>query len=209
MIDADTLFHLKEKYGNIYSVEIKGKTFVFRELTFHEYKKVMYLRDIDEFSSADIEDAIINFSVVYPDDFDLNSIPPGNVTSLADRVLDISGITSVQLAKSILEEKRYEVNEVKNLMKAFVLATISSYTPEQLEAMTFSELAEKVALSEKIIEIKQAIHNIPSNDISLQLIDPEEEAEKEKQKAARYNLSRKPGEAKFEDPIAHQLWGGG
>ena len=40
-------------------------------------------------------------------------------------------------------------------MKAFVLATITSYSVDELDEMTFSQLAEKVALSEKIIEIKQ------------------------------------------------------
>lgn len=208
MIDSDTLFHLKEKYGRLYSVEIRGLTVIFRELTFQEYKKIMYLKDIEDNSTADIEDYILQYSIIYPDGFDLNKIPAGNVSSLAENILEISGITSVKLAKAILEEKRIEVNEVKNLMKAFVLATITSYTPEQLEAMTFSELAEKVALSEKIIEIQQGIHNIPSNNISLQLIDPEEEEEKHKQKAARYNLSKKPGEAAYDDPIAQKLWGG-
>lgn len=209
MIDSDVLFHLKEKYGNVYSVIIRNFNLVFRELTFQEYNKILYLRELDDFSSADIEDFILNYSIVYPEDFDLNKIPAGSVSALAENVLEISGITSVKLAISILEQKRAEVNEVKNLMKAFVLATISSYTPEQLEAMTFSDLAEKVALSEKIIEIQQAIHNIPSNNISLQLIDPEEEQEKEKERASKYNLSRKEGEAKYEDPIAHKLWGGG
>lgn len=209
MIDSDTLFSLKQKYGNIYSVDIKGQPCVFRELTFSEYNKILYLKDLEDYSSADVEDVILEYSVVYPDNFDINRIPPGYVSSLAGNVLDISGITSVKLAKTILEEKREEANEVKSLMKAFVLATITSYTPEQLEAMTFSELAEKVALSEKIIEVKQAIQNIPSNNVSLQLIDPEEEEEKERQRAARHNLSKKPGEAAYEDPIAQKLWGGG
>lgn len=207
MIDSDIVFKLKEKYGNIYSVNIKGVEVVFRELTFQEYKKILYLRELNDFSSADIEDVIISYSIVYPEDFDWNKIPAGNVSALAEDVLDISGITSAKLAKSILEQKRIEANEVKNLMKAFVLATITSYTPEQLEAMTFSELAEKVALSEKIIEIQQAMNNIPANNMTLQLIDPEEELEKEKQTAARHNLSKKAGEASYEDPVAQKLWG--
>jgi hypothetical protein len=153
MEDSNLIFSFKEKYGNVYSAEIKGIEVVFRELTFYEYKKILYLKDLYDYSSADIEDYILQYSVVYPEDFDINKIPPGNVSALAEKVLDISGITSVKLAKRILEEKRIEANEVKNLMKAFVLATISSYNPEDLEAMTFSELAEKVALSEKIIEI--------------------------------------------------------
>lgn len=207
MLDSQLVFELKNKYGNIYSVEIKKTIFIFRELTFKEYNQILHYQDLDDSSSADIEDLILQFSIVYPENFDINKIPPGNVSSLAEDVLDISGITSAKLAKRILEEKRIQANEVKNLMKAFVLATISSYSPEQLEDMTFSELAEKVALAEKIIEIKQGINGVQPNNLVLQLIDPEEELQKEKTRAARHNLSKKEGEAAYEDPIAQKLWG--
>lgn len=207
MEDSNLIFSFKEKYGNVYSADIKGVEVVFRELTFYEYKKILYLKDLYDYSSADIEDYILQYSIVYPENFDINKIPPGNVSALAEKVLDISGITSVKLAKRILEEKRIEANEVKNLMKAFVLATISSYNPEDLEAMTFSELAEKVALSEKIIEIQQAINGIEPNNVSLQLIDPDEQEEDKKRSAARHNLSKMPGEAVYDDPIAQKLWG--
>lgn len=209
MLDSELIFSLKSKYGNIYSVSIKGRDVVFRELTFKEYNKILYLQGLDGFSSADIEDLILSFAIVYPEQFDVMSIPPGIVSSLSQEILDISGFFTVSLAKSILEQKRYEATEVKNLMKAFVLATISTYTPEDLEDMTFSELAEKVALSEKIIEIKQSMNGLEPSNLSLQLIDPEEEKEKEKVKAARHNLSKKEGEAAYEDPIARKLWGSG
>lgn len=209
MLDPELIFALKSKYGNIYSVTIKGRDVIFRELTFKEYNKILYLQNLDGFSSADMEDLILTYAVIYPENFDIMSIPPGIVSSLSQEILDISGFFTVSLAKSILEQKRYEATEVKNLMKAFVLATISTYTPEHLEEMTFSELAEKVALSEKIIEIKQNMNGIEATNLSLQLIDPEEEAQKEKVKAARHNLSKKEGEAAYEDPIAKKLWGSG
>jgi hypothetical protein len=91
-------------------------------------------------------------------------------------------------------------------MKAFVLAAIPTYKPDDLDEMTFSQLSEKVALSEKIIEIKQTMNGIEPTNMSLELIDPEEEEIKAKQKAARHNLSRKEGEAEYDDPIAQKLW---
>jgi len=93
-------------------------------------------------------------------------------------------------------------------MKAFVLATIVKYSPEDLDNMTFSKLAENVALAEKIIEIKQNINGMEPTNVTLQLIDPEEEVAKEKDFANRFNSSRKDGEAVYEDPIAKKLWGG-
>ena len=207
MLDSQLIFDLKNRYGNIYSVDIKGKTLVFRELTFKEYNQILYYKDLEDFSSADVEDLILEFSIVYPENFNLNLIPPGNVSSLAQEVLDLSGLTSARLAKSILNQKRDEATEVKNLMKAFVLATINTYSPEQLEEMTFSQLAERVALAEKIIEIKQGINGLESTSLTLQLIDPEEELEKERMHAARHNASKMPGAAQYEDPIAQKLWG--
>ena len=208
MLDSELIFELKNRYGNIYSVDIKKQTLVFRELRFSEHAKILHYQELEDSSSADIEDIILQYSIVFPENFDINKIPPGNVSALAQEVLELSGITSAKLAKRVLEQKREEASEVKNLMKAFVLATITSYTPEHLEEMTFSELAERVALAEKIIEIKQGMYGLPeSTDLKLELIDPEEEAEKEKQRAARHNLSKKEGEAAYEDPIAQKLWG--
>ena len=207
MLDSELISDFKSKYGNIYSVDIKGQTLIFRELTFKEYTNILYLKDLEDYSSADIEDLILIYAIIYPENFDTMKIPPGAVSTLSNEILDISGFFSVSVAKNILENKRIEATEVKNLMKAFVLATISSYSPEDLEQMTFSQLAEKVALAEKIIEIKQGINGLESTNLTLQLIDPEEELQKEKVRAARHNLSVKDGEAKYEDPIAKKLWG--
>lgn len=208
MDELSVIFSLKEKYGNLYSVTVKGVDLIFRELTFSEYKKINYLDQDKSSTYADVEDYIIENAIVYPENFDINKIPPGNVSILSEEILDISGFHSAKIAKNIMEMKRLESNEVKNLMKAFVLATIQSYSPEDLEDMTFSQLAERVALSEKIIEIKQSINGIEPTNIMLQLIDPEEELLKEKVRAQQHNQSKMPGAAEYDDPIARKLWGG-
>jgi len=112
------------------------------------------------------------------------------------------------MAKYVLSTKRDQANEVKNLMKAFVLATMSAYSPDDLEDMTFSQLAEKVALSEKVIEIKQNINGIESTNITLELIDPEEEIQKRKEMAEKHDKAKPAGAAGLDDPIANKLWGG-
>jgi hypothetical protein len=92
-------------------------------------------------------------------------------------------------------------------MKAFVLATISAYKPEDLDNLTYSQLAEKVAIAEKIIEITQSMHGIQPNNLKLELIDPEEEEEKQKSMEAKHDLAKGPGAAGLNDPIAQKLWG--
>ena len=206
-MEPGKLYELKKKYGSVFQTIIKDIEVVFRELTFSEYDKIAEYQNSGDYSSVDTEDLIIECAVVYPENFNINKIPPGMVTSLAEQIVDFSGFYSARLAKQILEDKREYANQVRSLMKAFVLATITSYSPEQLDDMTFSQLAEKVALSEKIIEIQQGINGVQSTDLRLELIDPEEEVQKEKQKAARHNLSKKEGEAEYDDPIAQKLWG--
>jgi len=208
MLDTNAIFELKYKYGNLYYITVKNVDLYFRELTFKEYEKILYLQESSDYSYADIEDIVLQQAIVYPIDFDLNNIPPGVVSSLAEEVIDISGFSSAKMAKYVLSTKRDQANEVKNLMKAFVLATMSAYSPDDLEDMTFSQLAEKVALSEKVIEIKQNINGIESTNITLELIDPEEEIQKRKEMAEKHDKAKPAGAAGLDDPIANKLWGG-
>jgi len=113
------------------------------------------------------------------------------VSALAEEILSESGFADPSKAKAVLDQKRADASQVRSLMKAFVLATITSYTAEDLDNLTYPKLAEKVALSEKIIEIKQAILGIESTNVSLKLIDPQEESK------SKANV----------DPIAEKLLG--
>jgi len=137
----------------------------------------------------------------------LDKYPAGLISALSEEILSESGFADPTKAKAVLQQKREEASQVRSLMKAFVLATITSYTPEDLDNLTYPKLAEKVALSEKIIEIQQAVLAIEPTNVSLKLIDPQEEEQKEKDLAEKYNKSRKDGEAKYQDPIAQKLWG--
>ena len=150
---------------------------------------------------------ILASCVVHPKDFDYNSIPAGMVSSISDEILDFSGFQTPKKAKSILDAKREKAGSVRGLMKAFVLATIATDSPEFLETLSFSQLAERVALAEQIIRVKQAINGMEPTEVTLALIDPEEEVKKAEDFKERYNKSRKDGEARIDDPIAQKLWG--
>jgi hypothetical protein len=208
MIDSEVFLELKLKYGPLYSVSVKGIDLLFRELTFSEFDKIDKLQDSGDFSSADAEDYILECTIVYPENFNVNKIPAGAVSSLSQEILDASGFSSARTAKRILEQKRIKASEVRSLMKAFVLATIHTYSPEDLDDMTFSQLSERVALAEKIIEVQQSVYGIELTNVKLDLIDPEEEALKEQIIAAQHDAKRKEGEARYNDPIAQKLLGG-
>jgi len=194
----------KKEHGNIFSVAIGSTEFIFREVTFSEFDDVISRQQTED--SAEAEDFLVRTALLYPEmaesDYDL--MPAGVVTSIAEEVLEQSGMASPKKAKGILEKYREQNTEVRSLMKAFILATMPAYKEEELDFLTFSQMAKKVALAEQIIKINQAAFGV-ENEITLDLIDPEEEAQKqdtEKQKHAAY---KKPGQAGAEDPIAQKL----
>lgn len=206
MLTPEILYQLKKQYGSIFQTTLKRDEVIFRELTFSEFDQIAEHEFLGE-NKAEIEDLVIKSAVIYPENIVLDSYPAGMVSSLADEILEESGFASPSRAKRVLDEKRENMSEVRNLMKAFVLSVMPSYSPEDLDNFTYSKLAEKVALAEKIIEIKQNTLGIEPTNVSLQLIDPEEEQKKIQDKAERYNKSRKDGEATYQDPIAQKLWG--
>lgn len=207
-MSPEVLLELKIKYGPLYAISVKGIDLCFRELRYHEFDVIQKMQESNDYSTADCEDYVLQATIVYPENFNIDKIPAGAVSSISEEILEISGFGSARHAKRVLNEKRAKASEVRGLMKAFVLATITAYSPEDLDNMSFSELAEKVALAEKIIEIQQSIYGIEPTQVQLNLIDPEEEREKERARAANYNASRKQGEAAYEDPVARKLWSG-
>lgn len=209
MVDPEIVSELKNKYGPLFAFSIKGIDLLFRQLTFEEYDLIILGQNSGFLSSADVEDKIIEKTLVHPDQSFLERIPAGAVSSIAQEVIDGSGMFSARVAKGILEEKREKyAADVRALMKAFVLATMPAYLPEDLNKMTFSQLAENVILAEKIIEVTQTMNGLEPSQMKLDLIDPEEEIERQKALASNYNASRKQGEAAYEDPVARKLWNG-
>lgn len=80
MITSDLLFELRQKYGPLFSTEIRGNTVLFREITFKEFDRIIEIQDLEDGSSVDSEDEIIKTAVVYPEDFDLDRMPAGIVS---------------------------------------------------------------------------------------------------------------------------------
>lgn len=201
-MDESRIQEWKNTYGRIFSVSVRGTDYVFRELTFAEYKEFSKL---SQFSSADAEEAALKASLLYPEELDLDASPAGLVSSLVEEVLETSGLTNPKQAKVLMDEQREKAQEVLPLMKAFILSTISSYNDEELDDYTFYQLAEKVALAEQIIKVNQTAFGMDDNGLKFDLIDPEEEAAKEQEAAAKHTAQKKPGQAGYHDPIAERL----
>jgi len=194
----------KKEYGKLFSVTIGSTDFVFREITFAEFDEITALKD--SIDSAETEDFLVKKALLHPkmEDKDFDRLPAGIISSLADEILAFSGATDPKKAKEILDFHRQSSSDVRVLMKAFVLSTMPAYKEEELDHLTFDRLAEKVVLAEQIIKINQATMGI-ENEVTLDLIDPEEEQKKVQEQYKKDVIQRKPGQAVPGDPVAEKL----
>ena len=95
-MEPDKLYEIKKKYGSIFTASIKGQDIVFRELTFNEYDQIVEYQNSEDYTSLDSEDLVIKYAVVYPEDFSVDKLPPGIVSSLAKQIVDVSGFYSAR-----------------------------------------------------------------------------------------------------------------
>jgi hypothetical protein len=88
MVSPSFLYDVKKRYGSVFQTSIKKQEIIFRELTFAEYDQIAQHQSDPDFSSADAEELIIKYSIVYPEGFDYNQYPAGLVSSLAEEILE-------------------------------------------------------------------------------------------------------------------------
>ena len=192
-VDSNQIAEWKSKYGEIFAID----DCIFRSLTINEHKALTIHREWD---IAEAEDYIVKTTLLYPE-FSFLETKAGFITTLAEEILNLSGYGEVQFAKEKMTEARERCNEVINLMKIFIIAAIPAYNDEDLDRFTFAQLSFKVALAEQIITVRQG-------GSTLELIDPEEEAIKQKTKIEQELANKKPGQAISMDPIAQRLHAG-
>jgi len=189
--DGATIAGWKAQYGEVFAIG----DYVFRALCVGEHSEILRHKD---WTAAEAEDYVVMTTILHPDFHEVENKRAGLISSLAEEVLNLSGYGDVGFARKTMDEARERAAQVVNLMKSFIIAGISVYTDEDLDKYTFTQLADKVALAEQILEIRQG-------QSILQLIDPAEEQAKEQERLAKEAAKRKDGQATSADPIAQRL----
>lgn len=201
---AEQIHEWKQEYGDgeIYSTEIKGRVFVFRTLNVGEFMSLPIGQgNGDQF---ELEDLILSWGVLYPKNAELDRIPAGIASTIAEEILEVSGFLNPSRAKELLDQKREESGQLIQLMKIFISAAMPSFDVNRVNQMSFSKLIETVVMAEKIFEIQGAI--LRGDKVSLDLLDPNEELNNEAAERHNHALNRKPGQAGFNDPVADRLY---
>lgn len=199
-MDAAAVKAWKQAYGQVYSVNIRGVDYVFRALSFAEFDR---LRLDSPESAVDAEDQVVDLALLHPAEGPPPTAAAGIISSLAEQIINVSGFGSPGRMKEVLGEKRQLAEgDVRTTMKAYVIATMPSYRDEELDLLTFDQLAAKVALAEQILKLQRAAID---HEVTVDIIDPEEEAARAQQEKAKHAATRQPGQPVYDDPIAARL----
>lgn len=90
---------LKNKYGNIYQIEIADQRVIYKPLTRKEYKEVVAIKNDDsEELGFEREYAVAKFAIVYPQGKDLTNLLDnyaGVAEVITDECMKISGFLSI------------------------------------------------------------------------------------------------------------------
>jgi hypothetical protein len=184
-MDPELIAQWKKEYTDIYVIALEDVEFYYRALTLQEIEDIDILTDTDDSSSAEAEDWYVKVGVLYPTEMDLDDYLPGTISALATSILQISGLTDATFIVNSLEEERDKIQtDVIDMMKAFIITAMPTYTEEGLNALTVKEMIKKVIFAEQIFNLKQTINGIESSGVTFTIkLKGEEEAKPESPRA--------------------------
>lgn len=162
MIDASVIADWRLQYGDIYTANLGGKDYYFRALTLGEIEFVKN-RFVEDPSSADLEDAYVEVGLIYPND-NLDKMKAGYISSLAQEIMRVSGISDAEFTIQSLQDTRIAVEEdIVEMMKVFVMTAMPIATEDYLNSLNMKQLVKKVIQSEKILSLQQTVNGIESD----------------------------------------------
>lgn len=191
----------KKEFKEVFSITAKGQLYYFRSLRVAELEALPLGKD--GVGALDVEDLVLGLGILWPTAIEFDSIPAGIASTISEEILTASGFSSPKVAKEFLEGEKAKTDDLFILMKAYIIAAMPAYKEDDFDHLTFRELARKVALAEKVLEVHQASYQ--SESVTLDLIDPEEELEEEQKKARKHNSMKTDGHASYDDPVARKL----
>lgn len=130
-MDRTRLHQLKDEYWNIYQSEILGYTFIWREVSRAEFKRIVrYFTD-----PYDQEDEICKLCLIEPAEFDFESCEAGVATMLADHIIKESGFSSEPTGKisETLNMYRNELGDFQNQVSCIIHEAFPTLDIEEIE----------------------------------------------------------------------------
>lgn len=143
---------LKEKHRYLYLVDISD--FANSKLTSSAIVRPLTRREFSFYSELEgheVERAIVDACVLYPDTDLLDECTLGIDNYLSRAVLNISGFSSEDTLIDGVIEAREEAKSLESAITIYICKAFPKYTPDDVDDMTFMEQMRLVALAEQII----------------------------------------------------------
>jgi len=196
-VPANFIKEWKAIHGEVFQVEAGGIEFVFRALTYKEFDQIA--ENVE--SAVDVEDEMVRIGVLWPENMDWDSQNPGLITALYEEINYVSCLDGdVSRSKDLLDDWRMKISGIRGEMKAFILLAMPQYKSKDLDEFTYYQLAELVALSERVVYLRQISEGIEVREkFRLEIYSQEEIEALNNQKVSER------GNATVNDPVARKL----
>ena len=142
---------LLEKYKNVFICELGEEVYIYKLLTKLEYD-ILTSQIEDE---LDLQDAVVENCVLYPEDLIAEDMLPGEVYQLSSEIVNQSCVLPEDRLL-MLEIFSAETAQLDNVMCSLILRAFPAYKWEELENMTYPELYKMYCRAEwHIINVLQ------------------------------------------------------
>lgn len=140
----------KEKYGDLYQLDLGPKKITYRLLTWKERKVFFDLINSNVMSDAMIKEAVfvkcvIDKAVVQC----MNDLLAGEVLTIAGLILTQSYPSSLKEIEQKLEEKRIEASSLTGQIIAMICQAFPGYTVRKIEELSWDEIMRVFAMAEE------------------------------------------------------------
>ena len=120
---------LMSKHEVIFFADIGDYNFIYRPLNRKEYKSIVLNTQLQEIEK---EDEIIEATLLYPDNIDLDEIEAGIPSLLYEQILENSFLRADQILE-LLNAFRDELSEIDTQMTCIIAEAFPNYKIEEIE----------------------------------------------------------------------------
>ena len=154
---SSSILEWKNQYGNIYYEKIGSHEYIFRLLTKKEYLSLYF---IQFHISEKAEDILLEKCVLYPMNRPENyfdNLLAGEVATLVEKILSLSGFASFENIKSDLDKEREKINLLDNQIVLMICKAFPHITPSDIDNFDYQTILHHITLAEALLDTKLEI----------------------------------------------------
>ncbi len=143
----------KQKYRNIFYVNIGNNLYIFRVLTRGEFFNILTFQ---EKGFAKIDDIILKMCLLYPEYNQnvLDSRSAGEIDYLIENIIKLSGFANEESLEKDIEKEREKISMLDNQIMLLICKAFPHLTPKDLDTMDYETLLKYLTLAEAVLDVK-------------------------------------------------------